>query len=100
MKSFFARLGFAWMAICLCVPWVLHAGPIPAHKPSAYPNWWFEGDVIPRLNPSNTNPDYLMLGTYATPDDYAVVNQGQVKNIVRKAYLEMQARGLIEVNSP
>lgn len=45
------------------------------------PAWWTERGV---LNPA------------ATADDYAVVNQGQVKNIAKQAYEEMKANGLID----
>jgi hypothetical protein len=45
------------------------------------PAWWAERGV---LKPG------------ATPDDYAAVNQGQVKNIAKQAYEEMKAKGLID----
>lgn len=35
---------------------------------------------------------YDILVSGATPDDFAVVNQGQVKNIAKQAYLEMELR--------
>jgi hypothetical protein len=88
MKSSFARLNSALAILAVGLPISLCAGPIPAHKPSAYPDWWFERDVIRRINPNNITPDYSVPGTYQTPDDYAVANQGQVKNLAKKAYDE------------
>lgn len=67
------------------------AGPVPASKPAAYPDWWFERDVIPLL-PEHANetapvwPDH-----YPAADDYAVVNQGQVKYMAKQAYEELEA---------
>lgn len=90
MKSSLARLGSALTLLAICVPLLLPAGPIPAGKPLAYPAWWFEGDVIRRLNPANQTP--VWPDDYATADDYAAVNQGQVKNIAKQAYEEMKAK--------
>ena len=90
MKSF---LAFACLVLALCLPPRLFAGPLPANKPAAYPAWWFERDVIPRLDPNNpAEPDYLTAGIYAPADDYAAANQGQLKNIATKAAAEMNAR--------
>ena len=49
------------------------------------PAWWAERGVI-------------NLSTAATPDDYAAVNEGQLKNIAKQAYEVMKARGLINPN--
>lgn len=51
------------------VPWVLvvlalnlFAGisqaqsPVPSGKPSAFPDWWFERDVIKRTDTNKSNP--------------------------------------------
>lgn len=89
----FNRLGSALVLLVIGLPPSLSAtSPIPDHKPVAYPAWWFERDVLPRINPNNSMPDYSVPGTYVTPDDYAVVNQGQVKNIAKQAYEEMKAK--------
>ncbi len=50
---------------------------IPALLWADAPAWWAERGV---LKPG------------ATPDDYAAVNQGQVKNIAKQAYEEMKAK--------
>ena len=50
---------------------------IPALLWADAPAWWTERGV---LTPG------------ATPDDYAAVNQGQVKNIAKQAYQEMKAK--------
>ncbi|MFA6285846.1 MAG: chitobiase/beta-hexosaminidase C-terminal domain-containing protein [Opitutaceae bacterium] len=60
---------------------------VPAFLWAAAPAWWTEQGVI------NTGPG-------VAADDYAAANQGQVKNIAKKAYLAMQAKGLVEANSP
>lgn len=69
----------------------LVAGPIPAGKPSAYPDWWFSRDVIPRL------PDYANIAGpiwplhYAVADDYAAANIGQLKFMAVHAAIELDA---------
>lgn len=50
---------------------------VPACLWAAGPAWWTERGV---LNPA------------ATADDYAAVNQGQVKNIAKQAYEEIKAK--------
>jgi hypothetical protein len=54
---------------------------VPVCVWAAAPAWWAERGV---LNP------------VATPDDYAVVNQGQVKHIAKQAYEEMKAKGAVD----
>ena len=66
--------------------------PVPTNKPSAFPDWWFERDLILRLNPANQTPDYSVAGTYLTADDFAAANIGQLKNIATKAADELKAR--------
>ncbi len=68
-----AGLGLALAA------WVI----IPALLWADAPAWWAERAVL------KTAP-----GT--TPDDYAAVNQGQVRNIAKQAYEEMKEHGLID----
>jgi RHS repeat-associated protein len=61
--------------------------PIPTGQPSYYPNWWFTRGVILRTNSTVTNPVWPT--NYPPADDYAVVNQGQLKNIASQAYAEL-----------
>lgn len=63
--------------------------PVPVKKPAAYPAWWFERDVIPRLNPTD-NPSWD--NDYPQPDDFAAVNQGQLRHIAKQAYYELEAQ--------
>jgi hypothetical protein len=68
----------------------LFASPVPSGKPSAYPAWWFERDVIVRTNSGNNSPSWP--SSYPASDDYAALNQGQLKNLASKAYAELQAK--------
>ena len=52
---------------------------VPALLWADAPTWWVEQGVL------NTAPGVVV-------DDYAVVNQGQVKHIAKQAYVEMQAK--------
>jgi hypothetical protein len=63
----------------------LGSGPVPAGKPTAYPDWWFERDVIPRgpSAASELNPNWP--DDYPSADDFAVANLGQLKYIASKA---------------
>lgn len=74
----------------------LFAAPVPANKPPAYPAWWFDREVIKRTNPSNENPIWPTTGTpsadYLSSDDFAVLNQGQLKHLATKAAAELNAR--------
>ncbi len=65
------------------------ADPIPANKPANYPDWWFSRSVIPRQNPANPAPAWP--DDYRTPEDYAVLNQGQLKALATAAYDELEA---------
>ena len=73
-----------------CVLAVFAASPVPSDKPPAYPAWWFERDVIPRLNSTNTNP--VWTNSYNPPSDFMAVNQGQLKHIAARAYEELNVR--------
>ncbi|MCX6937066.1 MAG: hypothetical protein NTU80_04095 [Verrucomicrobia bacterium] len=84
------------LACCVSV-WLcttLPAGPVPTNKPAAYPDWWFERDVIPRLpehatlTPTST-PPLRWPDHYPLSDDYAVANIGQLKHIAKKAAAEL-----------
>jgi alpha-tubulin suppressor-like RCC1 family protein len=54
---------------------------VPVCVWAAAPAWWAERGVV---NPT------------AQPDDFAIVNQGQVKHFARQAYNELKARWLID----
>jgi len=70
----------------------LSAGaPVPSDKPSAYPAWWFEQEILPRQDAGVTNPQWNNgHGDYASPIDYGVVNQGQLKWMAKGAYNHLQ----------
>ncbi len=68
---------------------VLLSGPVPAGKPAHYPDWWFEQDVIARLNPNNTSPVWPQ--DYPASDDYATANLGQAKHLSNQAALNLEA---------
>ncbi len=72
------------LGLSLSVP-LLCAGPIPAGKPAAYPDWWFERDVIPRLPAAAAKTSPSWPADYAAADDYAVANIGQLKAIANQA---------------
>lgn len=80
----------AWLYIVLALP-ILHAGPIPTNQPAAFPDWWFERDVIPRLPSAAGNPSPAWPTDYPTADDYAAANLGQLKLIASKAAEELAA---------
>jgi hypothetical protein len=81
---------FSAATLCLGVALsAAFAGLIPQGKPAAYPGWWFERDVIPRL-PSATTANWP--GDYPQADDYAVVNIGQLKTVAYAAALQMNLR--------
>jgi hypothetical protein len=82
--------GLAFIFACTGLPWLLLAAPVPTGKPAAYPAWWFERDVLPRLDSGVTNPAWP--GDYPAADDYVLVNQGQVKHIASQAYAELNVR--------
>ena len=63
--------------------------PVPAGKPTNYPSWWFSRGVIMQSVPTNAAPAYPT--NYPVADDYAVVTEGQVKNIATQAFSELQA---------
>lgn len=67
----------------------LIAAPVPAGKPSAYPRWWFQREVVPRTDPANATPTHP--ADYPPAADFAVLNQGQLKQLAAAAFDEMQA---------
>jgi RHS repeat-associated protein len=78
-------------AALLSLPILLQAGPLPANKPAGYPDWWFERDLIP-TNAVVTNIPPIWPSDYHTADDYAALNQGQIKFMATNAYSEMRLR--------
>ena len=68
-----------------------YSGPVPNGKPSNYPDWWFERDVIPRLSSSANNLNPIWPANYPLADDYAVANIGQLKYFALKAGDELSA---------
>jgi hypothetical protein len=82
--------GLAFIFACTALPWLLLASPVPPNKPTYYPGWWFEHDVIRRTDTNVTSPSWPT--HYPAVDDYVIVNQGQVKHIASKAYAEFNLR--------
>jgi hypothetical protein len=68
----------------------LLAAPVPTGKPSNYPAWWFARGVIAQTTPTNASPSWPT--NYPASDDYAVINEGQLKNFASQAYNELQAQ--------
>lgn len=64
--------------------------PVPNNLPSNYPHWWFERDIIKRTNSGETNPAWS--GSYATQEEKAAFNIGQLKHVAAVARDEMEAR--------
>ncbi|MCS6244255.1 MAG: sugar-binding protein [Opitutus sp.] len=89
MKSICLLHGSLLVVLGLSQHLELQAGPVPANKPAAYPAWWFERDVIKRLPAAANKSVTDWLTDYPKADDYAAVNQGQLKNIAKRAYEEM-----------
>ncbi len=92
-KSSFIRVRLLCLTalLCLSVLGVL-ASPVPSDKLTTYPAWWFSRDVIVRLSPgTDPTPSWLSGLSYPKTDDYAVVNEGQLKNVATQAYAELLA---------
>ena len=51
-----ARILLIVALLCGSILAMFAASPVPANKPAAYPAWWFERDVISRLDPENSAP--------------------------------------------
>lgn len=62
--------------------------PVPSNKPAYYPAWWFERDVVQRVDSGLTNPVWPT--NYLPADDFAVLNAGQLKTLATRAYDELQ----------
>jgi hypothetical protein len=70
----------------------VQAAPIPSDKPAAYPGWWFTREVI---TPKDDNPTPMWnygWGDYPAPDDFVVINVGQLKQMATQAAAEMNAK--------
>ena len=67
------------------------AGPVPTGKPAHDPDWWFERDVIARLQAAANKPDPAWPDDYPVADDYAVANLGQLKALATQAAAEFDA---------
>ncbi len=69
----------------------LRAAPVPTNKPPTYPAWWFEREVIKQsVTPPSSTPSWPT--SYSTANDYAALNQGQLKQLATAAYDELEAR--------
>ncbi|MEO0454575.1 MAG: hypothetical protein AAFY98_10620 [Verrucomicrobiota bacterium] len=76
-------------ALCVSAVISLWAQIPSSGKPVNYPDWWFERGVI--VHDSSNNPlTYVYPDDYAEADDYAAINQGQLKFIALKGYLELK----------
>jgi hypothetical protein len=70
------------------------AGQAPYEgKPDNYPNWWFWRDVIPPIPTSAVKYIMVWPDDYLAVDDYAVINQGQLKHIAAMAAEELTLFG-------
>ncbi len=65
--------------IAVATPFFLAVVSLAFSQPAEYPQWWFDRGVV-AMNTIETN-------------DYALVNQGQVKWIAANAYAELQTNG-------
>lgn len=88
--SGFKRALLASLLLCALLSPALAQSPVPANRPSAYPAWWFEREVIKRTDPQNASPAWP--GDYSQSDDFSVINQGQLKNLAVKANAELHAK--------
>ncbi|MCW1885038.1 DUF1800 family protein [Luteolibacter flavescens] len=84
-------LSLAFGCVGSFLPTQLLAGPVPSDKPVHFPAWWFERDVIKRLDPPAATPLWAS-GHYPASDDFATVNEGQLKTMVAAAVAEMNSR--------
>jgi hypothetical protein len=77
------------MALNLFTNMSLAQSPVPSNKPSGFPSWWFERDVIKRNDVNKSNP--VWPGDYPVGDDFSVINQGQLKYLAKQAWQELEA---------
>jgi hypothetical protein len=89
-KDSFVRLQFLLVLSLFCaLSAALLAAPVPPGKPASFPSWWFSQGVIVPLNSTNAAP--VWPNSYPTSDDFAIVNQGQLKNFATQGYGELEA---------
>ena len=100
MKPSRLYLGSILVILGLVQHLALLAGPVPTNKPAAYPAWWFERDVIARLPASANKTAPVWPTDYPPADDYAAVNQGQVKNVAKQSFEKMKAAFLDGAGQP
>lgn len=79
---------FRHFLITCLAPVLAWAGTVPSGKPAAYPDWWFKRDVIPKAT-ANATPAWP--ADYASTDDFAVANIGQLKHLAAKAAAELDS---------
>ena len=89
-RQSFIRVRLLWVIGGFCVLTLgLLAAPVPVNAPTNYPIWWFSRGVITPLNPANNTPSWP--SSYPASDDYAAINEGQLKNFATQAFNELQA---------
>ncbi len=64
--------------------------PVPTEKPSAFPEWWFQRNVIVQTGAPIANPVWPT--NYSASDDYAALVQGQLKNFATAAFDELEEK--------
>ncbi len=79
---------FRHFLITCLAPVLAWAGTVPSGKPAKYPDWWFTRDVIPKAT-ANATPAWP--ADYASTDDFAVANIGQLKHLAAKAAAELDS---------
>lgn len=88
----FRSLPFLWLCVAAACCRVLQAGPIPASKPTTFPDWWFERDIIARIPAQAANPSPVYPTHYPAADDFSVANIGQFKKVATAAAEELNAK--------
>jgi RHS repeat-associated protein len=97
--SSYIQMRLLWAISILSVSALcLLAAPVPTNKPAAYPAWWFSRGAIAQL-PPGTNSAPAWPTNYPVSDDYAVINEGQLKNFATQAYAELLAQSPTNVVS-
>lgn len=69
---------------------ILAAAPVPSAKPATYPAWWFERELVKRSAPPTNMPTWP--DSYAAANDFAGLNQGQLKAFALAAFDELGAK--------
>lgn len=84
-------LPYAGICVILANSCFVAAGPVPSAKPTAFPDWWFERDVIVRLPAESSNLSPSWPTHYSLADDFAAANLGQLKMMASAAAAELDA---------